>query len=206
LPDERTGPNLTLIKGTREGADFGLAPLGFEENDWGTRTVERSLSRRPGDHVELWTFGNSATLEPIRRAARKRGLNADTAIALVVERRLVLRDLQRLGGDHTEEIVDGCGSKAKPTSELWSAHNAYLRHLLYGDDLERNSKVPLCSPRAALPIRLVDRLNGCDVFNSTATSTAELERAIEWEMAALYRGELMGEWAYRCALGALLPA
>lgn len=110
-----------------------------------------------------------------------------------------------MGAAHTEATLDRCGSNARPTSELWSAHNAYLRHLLYGDELERNSRVPLGSPRAALPIRLIDRLGGHEVFNGTATSAVDLERAVEWEMAALYRGELMGEWAYRCALDALSP-
>lgn len=203
MPEERASPTLTLIKGTAEDADFGLAPVGFEESGWGTATFERSMLRRPGDHVELWTFADGSALEPIRRAARERGLNADTAVALLVERRLILADLRAMGADDAESIIDTRGSQARPTAELWSAHSAYLRHLLHGDELERSSKLTLRSSRAALPIRLIDRLARYEVFDEIAASAAELGRAINWEMAALYRGELMGEWAFRNALGAL---
>jgi hypothetical protein len=204
VPQEQASPLLTLIKGAAEDVEFGLLPHGSEKNDWSTPTVERSLSRRPGDHVELWTFNNIGALETIRRAARQRGLNGDTAIALVVERRLVLEDLQAMATTDAEANLDRCASGARPTSELWSAHSAYLRHLRHGDQLERNSKLPLRSPRAALPIRLVDRLGERDVFDETPVSALELGHAADWEMAALYRGELMGEWAYRNALRTLV--
>lgn len=203
MPEDRATPNLILIEGTVEDVDFGLAPHGIEEGEWGARSVERSLSRRPGDHVELWTFADGVALEPIRREARVRGLNADTAIALVVERRLVLADLRDMGRTEAISIIDRCGEQARPTAELWSAHSAYLRHLLHGDESERNTKSPLRSPRAAMPIRLIDRLAEQDFFGEMAVSMTELGHAAEWEMAALYRGQLMGEWAYRSALRAL---
>jgi hypothetical protein len=203
VPEDRATPNLTLIEGTAEDADFGLAPHGIEEGAWGARSVERSLSRRPGDHVELWTFANSAALEPIRREARVRGLNADTGIALVAERRLILADLRQMGRTEAESLLDASGAQAQPTTELWAAHHAYLRHLIRGEACERSSKSPLRSPRAALPTRLIDRLLGHDVFEQTTASSEELGLAVEWEIAALYRGELMGEWAYRSAMQAL---
>lgn len=186
-----------------DDANFGLAPHGMEEGGWPPRSGERSLSRRPGDHVELWTFADGVELEPIRREARARGLNADTAIALVAERRLILADLRQMGHAETESLLDSVGAQARPAAELWAAHHAYLRHLTRGEDCERNSKSPLRSPRAALPTRLIDRLLGHDVFQQTAASSEELGLAIDWEIAALYRGELMGAWAYRSAMQAL---
>jgi hypothetical protein len=202
VPEDRATPTLTLIEGTADDGDFGFTPQGMESK-WGPWSSERSLSRRPGDHVELWTFADGIALEPIRREARARGLNADTAIALVVERRLILADLRQMGRAEAESLLNSEGAKARPATELWVAHHAYLRHLTRGEDYERNSKSPLRSPRAALPTRLIDRLLGHDVFQQTAACSEELRLAIDWEIAALYRGELMGEWAYRSAMQVL---
>ena len=138
-------------------------------------------------------------LEPIRRAARRRGLCANTAVALVIERRLALRALESSDPGSLEVALDRRSEEPRTSIELWSPHGAYLRHLLRGDDLERKSDRPLRSPRVALPIRLIDRL-GAESPTLTSTSAGELELAVKWEVAALLCGETLTEWAYRCAL------
>lgn len=190
---------LTLIDGAGGEAEFGLIPQTTDKG-WTRRTVIRSLPQRPGDLTEAWTFADGTILEPIRRAARNRGLSPDLSVALVVERRLVLEELRTSGLAELETVLNRRSTEARPTMELWSAHNAYLENLLRGDDLERASNLPLRSPRVALPIRLVDRLGAFSPFDEVPPREEELERAIEWEVAALRGGVLMGEWAYRCAL------
>jgi len=198
-PAEKTAlpPTLRLISGEAPPVDYDLGGLSL-----GVKP-QAPLRRRPGDHLELFSFDNGAELAPIRSAAKREGLRGETGLALVIERALVVDKTS--GGCGLEDLVgdlDRIAVAARPTIELWSAHGSYLRHLL-GLTPSRDPKRALESPRVAVPVRLIDRLHA-GVPRLGAEPELELKLAVAWEIAALMAGQTMGEWAYRSALAELI--
>jgi len=186
-------PGLTLIDGGQSSPQ-GLVPLPPGSGEWGERSAPSIFPRRPGDHLELWTFSAEGTIREIRRASRERGLNPDTAITLVCERRLAGAELEA----SATAALDEAAMTAEAPLSMWGANRAYLRSLRHGDPLERASRVPLGVPDAAVPIRLLDRLGDGEILADPLV-TGELESAIGWEVAALCVGRLIGEWALTTA-------
>jgi hypothetical protein len=189
-------PSLTLIDGGQSSPQ-GLVPLPPDSGEWGERSAPSILPRRPGDHLELWTFNAKGTIREIRRASRERGLNPDTAITLVCERRLASAELE---ASATAALDEAAVTTEAPLS-MWGANRAYLRSLRRGDPLERASQIPLDVPDAAVPIRLLDRLGDGEILADPLLQ-GEFESAIRWEVAALCAGRLIGEWALTTALSA----
>jgi hypothetical protein len=186
-------PRLRLIDGGERAPRFALG---------GGLTVQvepqAQLLRRPGDHLELVTFSEGPSPALVRSAAKRRGLCGETALALVVERALVIKDLRCIGFQDLIVNLNRKADVARPAIEMWSAHASYVRHLLGFAEGNRHER-PLSSPRVALPVRLIDR------FNASAPQLGEeveveLGLAVDWEIAALVAGQTMGEWAYRAAL------
>jgi hypothetical protein len=170
---------------------------------WRTRAEKRLLPRRPGDHLELLSFSGANELRVLRKEARQRGLHPDTAITLICERRLVCAELEELGVAAAQARVEVAAANVQPRLGIGAANRAYLRALHHGDPLERASRAPLSSEEVAVPIRLFERLEHTDVFAGSPPGAGELAAAISWETAAIYAGQLMGEWAFRTALTAL---
>lgn len=193
-------PSLTLIEGKANEPAFGLSPA--HSPTWGSPSTQRALTRRPGDRLESWRFEKGAFQE-LRGAAHAQGIGLDTAVALVVERRLSLDDLAEAGFGNLETALNLRARGSQPEMELWSAHHDYLRYLLRGEDAELGSVEPT---RVAMPIRLIDRLAHREVFATGAPDGDELRSAIEWEIAALRSGESISEWAFRNALLELAQA
>jgi hypothetical protein len=178
---------LQLIDGgapTGELAILGIAPRPLPQ-----------LSRRPGDHLELHSFGSSEALAAIRSAAHRRPLDSETALALVIERCLVATEIEASAGLSVLEALDERGAGSRTHLGLWSAHSSYLHHLL-GHCPAPPSKRPLQSPRVALPVRLIDRLGDWDL-DLRGNPDLDLATAVDWEIAALLAGETMSEWAFR---------
>lgn len=194
-----TQPTLTLVAGCAEETKFGLSPALPTGGEWTESTIKPPLTRRPGDRLESWRFDEGA-LTGLRRAARARGMSDDTAVTLVIERRLVLAEFVEAGLGRLEDALDRRASEAKPQMELWAAHNDYLQYLLCSEKDEWESRIPLGTLRVALPTRLVDRIAHRELIADGADEDQELESAVAWEIAALRSGELLGEWAYRVAL------
>jgi hypothetical protein len=176
-------------------------PLPPRSGEWGKRTPSNTLPRRPGDHLEFWTFDATDTLRDIRRGARDRGLSPDAAITVVCECRLAYEDLEGLDLDQALIALRAAATAAKPPLSMWAANRSYLRMLRHGDHLERTSRVPLGAPQAAVPIRLLDRLSAGEVLAEPLKS-GELASAINWEAAALCAGKLLGEWTLATTLRA----
>lgn len=193
---------LTLLKGGNAQQPPGLVPLPPPEGSWEESPPLRALAHRPGDHLELWKFESIGTLRSLRREARERGLNADTAIAIVCERRIANSELEDLGLNATVAAIERAAAAAEAPISMWAANRAYLRHLRYGDPLERNSRTPLATPQAAVPIRLLEHLGERDVL-AAPLARDELPDALRWEIAALCAAKSIGEWAYATALAAL---
>lgn len=212
--DQTPAPHLRLIAANDDPDDPagpGLAPQMLDGSAAVPVTPERSLPRRPGDHLELYTFSDGAPLEPIRRAARSRRIFAETAVALVLERAMVVSWLRSAGLETLLGALQRRSATTRAQIELWSANGSYLRHLFTGavdavtGSGSTGSERPLRSPRVALPVRLIDRL-GEEAPELGGDPRAELEAAVEWEAAALLAGETMSEWAYRSALEELSRA
>ncbi len=185
-------PALRLINNDDQAPDCLLSEL--------TTGVERQsqLLRRPGDHLELFTFSENVNLAPIRAAARQRGLWSETALVLVIERALVIRELHNAELPDLVSRLDHLAEAASPGMELWSPHASYLRHLVGLAQSTRDER-PLGSPRVALPLRLVDQLNDGELPVGEEAEE-ELELAIAWEIAALVAGKTIAEWSYSEAL------
>lgn len=179
--------NLRLIDGgviERSQAPLAVAPQPLQR-----------ITRRPGEHRELYSFGDAAALANLRRAARRCGLEAETGIAVTVERMHITRELRGAGAEHLVEFLDDKSREIHTERSLWSAQGAYLQHLL-GLNPVGSTGQPLQSTRVALPVRLIDRL-GSTALEFVDTPEAELALAIAWEVASVVASETMTEWAYR---------
>lgn len=196
-------PTLTLIPASNPTPALGLRPLPPAAGKWRTHAETRLLPRRPGDHLELLSFSGANELRVLRKQARQRGLHPDTAITLICERRLVCTELEELGVAAAQARVEVAAASVEPRLGICAANRAYLRALHHGDPLERASRAPLGCEEVAVPIRLFERLEHTDVFAGSPPGAGELAAAIGWETAAIYAGQLMGEWAFRTALAAL---
>lgn len=153
------------------------------------------LTRRPGDHLELYSFTSGEALAPIRAAARKRGLDSETALALVIERSLVVAEIAASANSAMVEALDHQSTASQVHINLWSAHSSYLQHLL-GHHAVPASARPLDSPRVALPIRMLNRIRDEDL-DLQDDPDRQLIVAVNWEIAALLASETISEWAYR---------
>jgi hypothetical protein len=172
---------------------------GAQKGEFGTLTVAPQplpqLTRRPGDHLELHSFTSGEALAPIRVAARKRGLDSETALALVIERSLLVAEVATSAGSAMVEELDRQSTISQVHINLWSAHGSYLQHLL-GHRAVPASARPLDSPRVALPIRLLDRIRD-ENLDLQDDPDRQLAVAVNWEIAALLASETISEWAYR---------
>lgn len=190
---------LRAIEGQGRVDDFGLAP----HNDAGEplpldSSLGHPVIRRPGDHIETLWLEDGAALRGLREAARHRQLHPDTAAAVVLERRLVIDSLASTDDFSLVIWLNHLSTSQRPEVELWSAHSAYVSHLLHGARSDRSCKHN-DSAKVSLPIRIIDRL-ARDIPCAVEPPDIELRHAVTWEIAALLRGETLSEWAYRSAL------
>lgn len=153
------------------------------------------VTRRPGEHRELHHFPDGTALAAIRGAARKHRLEAETAVTVTIERMHIAEELRACGAAHLVDVLDRRSRETRAETDLWSAHGAYLQHLL-GLRPGGSTGQPLGSPRVALPVRLIDRLGTKDV-ELVGEPEVELRSALAWEIASVVAGETMTEWAYR---------
>jgi hypothetical protein len=190
---------LRAIEGQGGVDDFGLAPRDSvgESLPFGSNLGQPVL-RRPGDHIETLWLKDITALCGLREAAHRRQLHPDTAAAVVLERRLVIGSLTDISDLSLIDRLNHLSASQKPEVELWSAHSAYISHLLHGARSGLSSGHQH-SAKVTVPIRLIDRLTD-DIPCEIEPPNVELRHAVTWEIAALLRGETLSEWAYRSAL------
>jgi hypothetical protein len=195
-------PSLTLLKVSDPLPARGLVPLPPLDGAWEERSHVRTLAHRPGDHLELWSFEAVGALRSLRREARDRGIHPDTAVSIVCERRLACAELEAVDLLAGLAAIEEAAANVHAPVTMWGANRAYLRHLRHGDPLERESRVPIGGPQAAVPIRLLERLGEGEVL-AAPLEKAELAEALCWEIASLCTGKLISEWANGVALAVL---
>lgn len=196
---------LRVIPGVGHEDDFGLQPSGFcGGSDASGSNLGDPVLRRPGDHVETLWLRDPSVLTDLRAAIGRRRLHPDTGLAIVLERRLAIGALR---SSALVAMLDDLSSVEVPEIELWSAHSAYLSHLLHGfaDLANSGGSGSNSSLRVSVPIRLVDRLTNA-LPASFERADDEVKNSIQWEVAALLHSETLSEWAYRSTLDRLSVA
>jgi hypothetical protein len=159
----------------------------------------RRAAGRPGDVREPWELRASAAVRRLATQAVEIPVHLDTAIALVVERELIHRDLaasehgvSAMAALHGYAVAQGAVTLA-----LRSADAVYLRSLTHGAEIDPER---LVVPRTAialcvgLPARLSARIHAAGGPQALAED-AELTPAIRLEIAAVCAGKTMSEWA-----------
>jgi hypothetical protein len=157
----------------------------------------RARAGRPGDRREPWRLTVTNGLQEVRADAKEAQLELSLSVSLVVERRLILRDLARVGASGNEQLLDKAAREVVPATQLAPTSSAYLRSLNVGSDRlrEEGDEVAIVS----LPLRLVDRIR--EVWPPRPIlRKGELTGALSWEVAAVLRGLTMSEWAFLVAL------
>ncbi|SRR6266487_317691 len=152
---------------------------------------------RPSDRLERWLLDSGPPLIAFADAAYQRGLPFQTAVSVILERQLVGEFLASNGMATMVAELDVQAQVASVECELSDGLAAYVRVLSgRARDLERTP------PRiVALPMRLSERLGGCDSIVARLDSRL-LDSAFAWERAAALRGLTMTEWAGLAALSA----
>jgi hypothetical protein len=156
---------------------------------------------RFGDWREPIAFDLSET-EALARAARTVRVDVGIALTVLVERALLLCDVDALGHDLDDTRLVLELEAAEPSVVLGPGRpNAGYARALNG------SAVPGTEPRGrfSLPARILERANEGLVRSALAERPLEraLAEAVAWERAALADGRLLADWALLVLLAAL---
>lgn len=149
--------------------------------------------RRPGElHERLWL---STELDSsLRAGAAEAGVAVSTTAAILIEFALLSADLRGLALD--PETLNSAAVRCKIARRLSAAEADYLR-LLSARRWSRPDEGPITAP-----VRLLGRLPLLDLGKSL--DLERLDRALQWEIAALAEGRTMTEWGLHAALQRLL--
>jgi hypothetical protein len=172
--------------------DAGIDPFG-------PKVRRRRAAGRPGDVREPWNLKASASVRLLAAQALELPVHLDTAIALVIERELLRRDLdasERRGGALASLDVHAVKHVAVRLA-LRSADAVYLRSLTHGAEIdEKRLVVP--RPGTELCVGLPARLSA-QIFAAggpqALVEDGDLELAVRLEIAAVCAGRTMSEWA-----------
>jgi len=185
---------------------------------------------RAGDRHDPWTFVASPALRQLADAAAAAGVDFELAMRIVVEGTLAEWELRSAGVDPA--LLDATAAQACAGAQLDEAARAYLRRLTAGrgavapegevaaggdgglgasaragEIAAGGGQAAAVAPRAfgdavtvGLPVRLSGRLLRVDL--DALIASADVERALAWEVAALLDGRTISEWAPLVALRA----
>lgn len=177
---------------------------------------------RAGDRHDPWTFVASPALRQLADAAAAAGVDFELAMRIVVEGTLAEWELRSAGVDPA--LLDATAAQACAGAQLDEAARAYLRRLTAGRGAVAagaadapdafaapGARAVADAPRAGarefgdavtvgLPVRLSGRLLRVDL--DALVASADVERALAWEVAALLDGRTISEWAPIVALRA----
>jgi len=150
-----------------------------------------ACARRPGELHEPIALAAELGERLAARAARN-GIDVSVAGTLLIEAKLLRRDLAALGLQGlTSELAQRAELPARPLS---SAEGNYLRSLTIRRPTATR-KAPVA--KLSLPVRLLGRIDAALIPRALEGPLAE---AICWETSALARGSTIGEWGLRRAL------
>lgn len=144
--------------------------------------------------MERWA-ASAPLLEELGRQARAVRLAPVTAGCLLVEQALIVR---ALGADAEDAValLDEASARASAAQPLSDASASYLR-TLQGQHV---AEAPTIGAELRLPARLTDRIWRAGGIEELLGG--QLERARDWELAALLEGQTMTEWSLAVRLAA----
>jgi hypothetical protein len=151
----------------------------------------RAPTVRPTERHEPWSISGVVTAD-LAHAADEAGVAVAVAVAVVVERRLLLDLLPTPNQD--AQWLDRQAARARPHRELTDSSAAYLRALANGSQ-PRAGATPAASGlgHVTMPARLSDRLLGAWPPKPDLRAD-ELYPALSWERAAVLSGLTLTEW------------
>jgi hypothetical protein len=200
--DLRLVPGSPEVSENRDHPDQRGLWLGLRLSDGSSPPAAGSpelteLPRRPGDRYERFQL-DACLLRELAAAAARRQLELDSAAGLVLERRLISRDLSAAVAI---QALDQAACEATTRVDLSHGSAVYAKTMRRALTAPRSSAgaTPPPSGALALPLRLSDRLRR-SWPPKTPLLEVELDSALTWEIAALQDGLTMSEWAFRTAL------
>lgn len=150
----------------------------------------RAPTVRPTERHEPWSISGVAIAD-LERAASDAGVELSVAVAVVVERRLLLDLLPE--ARRGEEWLDRRAAQVRARTALSAASAAYLRALTNGSRPRSEAAPAWTLGHVALPARLSDRLFAAWP-PAPALRADELRPALLWERAAVLSGLTLTEW------------
>ena len=168
------------------------------------RLAGRSAPWRPGDLPQLIAVDEASGWEAFARAAAASGLRTRQALALTLERRLLLGDAAEIGLAQSRVCarLDQAARSASASVPLTSAMARYVRTLTSRRALP--AQEPRERSRVMIPIRLADRARRLGL--ERALDADAIEAAVSWEIAAAISGRTIAEWGLRELLVESAPA
>lgn len=146
---------------------------------------------RPGERREplLVRFENAAQALFMGECQTARVAPA-RAYALLLERRLLLDDLARVGLRGADAALDVAARSVRPELALDGASSAYLRSFIR-PAAQTSAVGTILVP---VPVRLYARAR--ELAPETTIESGAVEQAIGWERASVLEGRTMAEWAF----------
>lgn len=152
---------------------------------------------RPGDWSEPLTLPG-LDLISIARAAQIGGVERDLAVALLLERRLLLDTLAAaniLAGT-SESLLDTAAARERMTIGPRRLYAGYIRSLTRGAAHEFS----VSPEHVALPLRLHAAASALD---GSTIAAGDLPQALRWEIASASTAMFMREWGLSVTLHSL---
>lgn len=194
-------PVLRALDGGRAGAGGGkrarASDAGARDRADGGSSGECVVSRgavRAGDRHEPWTLVVGDAVHALAGSAYAMGIDFELAGRLALECALVCDDLRAAGVEPAS--LDAVAAAQPVEGQLDAAASAYLRRLTQRPGAERRELGDAVT--LGLPVRLGARLLRADL--DALVASADLARAVTWEIAAVLTGRTMSEWAPLAAL------
>jgi len=143
--------------------------------------------RRPGELHEALPLDSFAAHHAATEAS-KSGLAIDVAASILLEAGLAVSDVGH------QPVSSGVSASAHMLA-LPESNARYLRSLTVA---RRPRRSPLRAQRSvAIPVRLVPRLANFPI--DSLISAVGIDRALDWEIAALCEGRTLNEWVLMSA-------
>ena len=144
---------------------------------------------RAGDWSEtIWLDG--LDVDALAEEAGRRRLPVDLVAALLLERRLLVSDLDGVGLACADavRVLDAAALQPRPVTGPGRLHVAYTRLLKRGDSASHDEARdrPLM-----IPLRLHEAAR---LLDATTLRIGDIQQALEWECAAAADERFMREW------------
>lgn len=178
----------------------GFAPgpaFGYEFSEQKSRMqINARRAGRPGDKRRAWPVGYPSGIEALLEAAS--GISPSTqALAAIALEFQTLAEATVLEPEDLRHSLPAIGDVVRIESELSAPEASYMSALVFRRHLAVDVSQEV--ERLLLPIRVTEAISDEPLAVLGRFNPAEMELAIECEIAALATGLTMSDWAARNA-------